>query len=106
MSKLEEAVRGLFTAVLGLKEKHGLEILLSLTPIFVNIQTIYGEIAGKTKAEYVPLIRQALDNMIGEDPNALIGPKGTLVQFDIPYVPDEMITDFVLSAIEQAMLKE
>jgi hypothetical protein len=57
--------------------------------------------AGKAK-----MTRDALDACWGTEPNALIGPDGTLAKVDIPLVDDEKVSDVFLDAGEAYMLKK
>ena len=105
VNPLESAIREIISLVVNVKNKSGIELMMALVPLLLTIQKISGEIKGFSKAEFVPKVREALDNLIGSEPDALIGPNGQIV-IDIKYVDEEKLSDLIIEAIEEALLAQ
>ena len=107
VNEFEQAARDLITAALSMKDKSALEIVLSIGPMLLDMQEIAALINDVPKEEYVPQLKAALDNMIGDEANALIGSSpNAKIKIDIPYVGIEAFTDLILQGTEKAILAQ
>ena len=103
--KIEKAIREIVEAIIASRKKSGLELAVALVPMMIDIKSIMDSIKDIPEAEWVPNLRTALDNLIGEEENALIGPhEAALVKVDIPYVGLEEVSDLILRTAEKAIL--
>jgi len=73
----------------------GGNILTQLIEAVMALSPAYQEILEATPEGRVELFREALDNMIGSEEDALVGPNG-VIPLDIPFVDDEKVTDLVI----------
>jgi len=105
VNEFESAIRKIIEAVVGLGEKSGLEKALALVPALLAIQEVSSAIQGVSKDEYVPKLKEALDNLIGSEENALIGDgANAIIKVDLKYVSVEKLTDLILDSAEKALL--
>lgn len=105
-NKIEVGVRAFVEAIASMQGKVGLALIMHFAPVLLAVNGIYDAIAGKPKSEWVPLVRAALDNCVGNEPDALIGSSPTaMIKIDVPLLPDEEISDFLFGLLEKQLLK-
>ena len=102
MNAIEKILRQLVEFAITVKEKSTVELITALLPMVLDLKSVYDEIAGMGKEEMLEQFRIALDNVIGEEANALIGPAG-LLKADIPYVNFEQFSDLLINGAMEAL---
>jgi len=104
-SKLEKAIREVVATIIASRKKSGVELAIALVPMMLDLKSIMDGIKDVPETEWIPNLKIALDNLIGEEEDALIGPRETaLLKVDIPYIGLEAVSDLILQAAENAML--
>lgn len=101
MNQYETALRELADVVKAIQEKDGTveligEVVESLGAANAALQQFNTEPDIEVKRV---MVREALDNTIGTEADALFGPTGSLVKFDIPFIDDETATDLALGPL-------
>ena len=100
MNQFEAAVRTLLQSYAAVKDKSGFDIIIGLVPAFGAINELKDAIANRPKEVWKPELRAALDNLIGDEPDAVIGSSPTaLIDVDLKIVPTEMVADLVTDLI-------
>lgn len=68
--------------------------------VILSAEPAYKAFSQATVDEKATMVKEALDNVWGNEPGALIGPSSTLFKFDIPMVDDEKLSDLLLEGVE------
>ena len=107
MNPLEAIIRKLVAAIAAAKGKSGLELAIMIIPLAMEIQQAVAALKGVDQVHLVVAMREAIDNVVGNEPDALIGPNdNALIKVDVPYVGLEAITDLLLTGAENAYLAQ
>jgi hypothetical protein len=102
--QMEKKLRELIASAISLSGSSGISLALKiLTSFLPKLNSLVGEFRGP-REEWLPRLMVAMDGMIGNEEDALIGPNGSLIAFDIPMVDDEKVYDILLQALEAALL--
>lgn len=102
---MEKKLREVIEAAIGLSGSSGLSLALKiLTSFLPKLNGLVGEFS-RPQDEWLPEFLDALDGMVGDEPDALLGPNGSLVAIDIPMVDDERVYDLILDVLRAQMLK-
>lgn len=103
----EKVLREMADVIKAIQDKAGTtELVAEVVGLFVAVGPAYEEIGKLSAAEKREQLKLALDNVIGEEPDALFGPNGSLVKFDIPFFSDETATDLAISGIVNLAIKD
>jgi hypothetical protein len=106
-NKIEMGVRAFVEAIATMQGKAGIELVMHFAPVLLAVKGIYDAIAGQEKSVWVPLVRAALDNCIGDEEDALIGTAaGALIKINVPLLPAETVSDFLFGLLEQQLMKD
>ena len=106
MNQFEEALRQILKVALSLNGKSAIEIVLALVPLITGLNQFVNIVKGWEREVLIREVKTALDNIVGDETDALIGPSGQLVVLEVPYVGLEPLSDLVFSAIEAALLAQ
>lgn len=107
MNPYERAMREIGDVTIAIRDKKGTtEIIGEIVQSISAANDALAEFNQASLEQKRTMIREALDNVIGEEPNALFGPNGSLVKFDIPFVGDEAATDLALTGLVKLAIKE
>jgi len=108
MNPLEKAVRE--WAEFYLSTKPNTQGLDKVKELFEGLQAsleVYKHVKGKPKNIWVGELKIAFDNLIGDEPNALIGNgDNVLLTLDIPMIGIEPVSDFLLAQLEGLIIDE
>lgn len=97
MNPFEKALREVGDVVMAIQDKAPtVELISEVVESLGALASAFEELQGLSIEEKRQLLRDGLDGVIGGESDALIGPTGSLVKFDIPFIGDEMATDLVL----------
>lgn len=95
MNPVETVLRKLVQVVEATRDGIGVEDIGVLVSFLTDTSSAYTAYMAATPDEKVAMLKEALDNMIGTEENALIGP-GKPINVDIPIVDDELATDVII----------
>lgn len=97
MNPFEKALRELGDVVQSIQNKEGtIDLVKEVVESVGAMATAFEDLKGRPIEDKRKLLRDGLDAVIGEEVDALIGPTGSLVKFDIPFIGDEVATDLAL----------
>jgi hypothetical protein len=107
MNPFEKALRSIAEVVESVQQKEGTtEVVGEVVQLLSAAGDALVEFKKAGVEDRRAMVREALDNCIGEEPNALFGPTGSLVRFDIPFIGDEAATDLALGLIVKLVVKD
>jgi len=105
MNPLEKAFRELADVVNALKDGAQYSDINEVIEALVAIPAGFKAYNEADLEGRIAMAKEALDNMIGTEEDALIGPNGSLLKIDLPLVDDEAATDMLMGAIEAIVRK-
>lgn len=115
-TELEKLLRSLITLSVNIQEKkmETDEILYAIVTIGTRFQATFAELKAITEPELKELLMATLDNMIGSEEDALIGPgDAALLKVSIPIIGGagfEQVSDLILKVLTDrladAMIKD
>lgn len=98
----EKLIRQLINGIRNIDGKDTMAIIGLLVPVLGSVPQVQAEFSGKSREELAELIRSTLDNLVGSEPDALIGEAGELINGDLPFVGPELIeqvTDVIFGIV-------
>jgi len=101
MNSAEKVIRELVELTEAAKGG-GAALLPALLETVMALSSAYQDLNDLTPAERVHMFSEALDNLIGEEDNALIGP-GKKVNLTIPFVSTETLSDLIIEGASKAL---
>ena len=107
MNPFEKLVRDLIETLVGLKSASGLDIAFALVPVLLNARGVLNIVQSQDRAIWAPQLKAALDGMIGDEPDAIIGPGANCkIRVDLKYVSVEKLSDLIFDSLEKALLAQ
>jgi len=98
-NEMEQKLRDVIEAAIGLSGSSGIGLAIKvLTSFLPKLNSLIGEFDGPREV-WLAELTEAIDGLVGTEPDAMIGPNGSLIAFDIPVVDDEKVYDLLLQAI-------
>jgi len=105
MNPFEKVIRELADVIEAATTNNGM-VVAELIEAVVSIGPAYTAINNLNDQEKLDMLKEALDNTIGDESDAVFGPFGK-VKFSVPFVGTEAITDLIISgAIEYMKTKK
>lgn len=105
----EQLIRAIYTGINDSIGQKPIMIMGNLIPIMGLVSKAADEFNNKTVDEVAETLRSALDNMIGNEDDALLGEKGAILSGDIPFVSNEFVeqaSDVMIGIISKQMAKQ
>lgn len=106
MNKFETAIRRIVELIAMVGATDTWTLVMKLPELIFQIADISEHLNTVPRDQWVGEIRAALDNMIGTEPDALIGPYGSLLKFDSGVIDFEDLTDLILKSAEKYALSQ
>ncbi len=100
---LQTKLASVVTQGLEMQGKSGTDLAFSAAFLLQNLVSLVVYANGLPKQQLLDEALVAVDGLVGDEPGALIGPNGSLVKLDIPYVPDEKLYDLILSGVHTSL---
>lgn len=99
-NNFEIAIRSIVEIVLSLEGKDAMAKFMALSNLFGGLFRFYTIVKDWSRELLAENICEALDNMVGTESDALIGPDGQLLKFDTGIIPIEGLTDLILNSLK------
>lgn len=90
-TNLELLIRRIVAMIQSAEGKPIFHIITAIGPVIALVPKLADELSGKSRAELAVMFRDTLDNLVGDEDDALIGEKGSLVSGDVPFISNEML---------------
>lgn len=101
MNPFERAIREIVDVVDAAITKNG-NVVVELIEAVMSLGSVYKEIDDLSPEQRIPMLREALDNLIGNEPGAVIGPNGK-IKFSIPFVGLETVSDLIINGAMEVL---
>ena len=105
--ELPKVLRQLFDVIFSLDGMSWMEKIMALNTIIASVSALMSELGGLTSDEVEKVLVTSMDAMIGNEPNAILGSRGTaLIKINPGILGDngfEMLSDLIIQTSAKAI---
>ena len=104
-SNLQSKLKGVIEQAMAMQGKNGTDLAFGVGFLLQNLVGLIILAKDLERHELIDQATEAIDALIGTEPGALVGPNGSMVKLDIPFIDDEKFYDMMLAGIKTVLSK-
>ena len=104
-SDVQSKLKTVIEQAMAMQGKSGTDLAFGVGFLLQNLVALIIFAKDLERNQLIDQATEAIDALIGTEPSALVGPNGSLVKLDIPFIDDEKLYDMILDGIRQALLE-